>query len=177
MDIILGYAISVASVLAAPILLNLIRYARPSAQQGFKYLTYPYLLRRHHLLGPWTVADVLLQLVFIACNCFCLGFRIPFSNILQAGIRAGSLSLINLIPLFLGPHISFLADIFGISLNNFRKMHRSAGFMSCGLVIVHIVIMLRSRTEVFRVQGASNISAVVVWPQICQVRIFWTNIV
>ena len=39
-----------------------------------KHLTYPYLLNRHQILGPWTRANVLLYLVYGAVNVFCIAF-------------------------------------------------------------------------------------------------------
>jgi predicted ferric reductase len=110
-------------------------------------------------LGPWTFADLLLQAIYIASNSFCIRFRC--SDIAEAGVRAGNLSLINMIPLFLGPHLGFLADILGISLSTFRLMHRSAGMMSCSLVLFHVLAMLVSHTA-FPLRGTANLSAVVV---------------
>ncbi|KAH6667734.1 hypothetical protein B0J14DRAFT_675578 [Halenospora varia] len=65
-----------------------------------------------------------------------------------------------MIPLFLGPHLGFLADILGISLSTFRLMHRSAGMMSFGLVLLHVLAMRVSHTA-FSLRGIANISAVV----------------
>jgi hypothetical protein len=167
MDITLGYAIAVGGVLIILALFNhlgllswlldLVSWARPFCNQAFRYLAYPYLVRRHRFWGPWTLGDLIIQLVYIGSNSFCLGFR---ANIAQAGLRAGTLSVVNLIPLFLGPHLSFLADILGVSLNTFRYMHRSAALMSSGLVLFHALTVI-SRTA-FALHGAKNRSAVVV---------------
>ena len=166
MEITLGYAIALGGVLLIPLIINLLPclpYLRPFTptflQQVFKYLTYPYLVRRHRYLGPWTRADIIIQLVYIAGNSFCLGFRV--SDIAKAGVRAGNLSLINMIPLFLGPHLGFLADILGVSLSAFRLMHRSAGLMSSGLVLLHVLATLVSHTA-FSLRGVTSLSAVVV---------------
>jgi hypothetical protein len=37
-----------------------------------KHLTYPYVLHRHHILGPWTRAGVAMQLTYLAVNVFCV---------------------------------------------------------------------------------------------------------
>ncbi len=166
MEITLGYAIALGGVLLIHLLINLLPSlpyltfsTPPFLQQLLRYLTYPYLVRRHQFLGPWTCAGLIIQLVYIACNSLCVGFRV--SDIAKAAIRAGNLSLINMIPLFLGPHLGFLADILGISLSTFRLMHRSAGMMSCSLVLFHILAMLASHTA-FHLRGIANISAAVV---------------
>ena len=81
-----------------------------------KYLTYPFVVRRHRLLGPWSPADVFLQLLYIALNVFCVTFRVVSFN--EAGDRAGTLSIVNMAPLFFALHLSFLADLLGLSLSN-----------------------------------------------------------
>jgi hypothetical protein len=166
MDITLGYAIAVGGILLILLLINLlpclpyvISVPQPFSCQKLKYLTYYYLINRHRFWGPWTPVDVMIQLAYITSNSVCLGFRFP--SIATAGIRASNLSLINLIPLFLGPHLSFLADILGVSLSTFQRIHRSAGLMSLGLVLFHALVIVISSTA-FTLSNAKNISAVVV---------------
>lgn len=50
-------------------------------------------------------------------------------------------------PLFLGAHISFLSDLFGVSLKSWRLVHRSAGIMSFSLMLLHILIVVASRVS------------------------------
>ncbi len=100
-----------------------------------RYLTYPLIVRRHRLLGPWRPADVLLQLLYISLNVFCVTFRVTSFD--EVGDRAGTLSIINMAPLFFGLHLSFLADLLGLSLSNYRRIHRSAGMMSFALVALY----------------------------------------
>ncbi|KAH6706214.1 hypothetical protein BKA61DRAFT_436840, partial [Leptodontidium sp. MPI-SDFR-AT-0119] len=96
-----------------------------------KHLTYPYLLHRHQSLGPWSRAQVLVQLIYMTANVSCLSFenvfglRFGFLNITKAGLRAGTMSLVNMIPLFAGPHLSFLAGYLGASLITVQRVHRS----------------------------------------------------
>ena len=100
-----------------------------------KHLTYAVLVRRHRLLGPWSRGDVLLQVTYLTINIFCMTFRVV--SVKDAGARAGTLAMINLTPLFFGLNLSFLADILGISLTNFRRIHRMMGWMSLLLGVVH----------------------------------------
>jgi len=165
MEITLAYAIALGGVLLTLLLINLLprppylTFSTPPLLQRLMYLKYAYLIRRHQFLGPWTFADILLQVIYIASNSVCL--CLPDLHIAKAGMRAGNLSLINIIPLFLGPHLGFLADILGVSLSAFRLMHRSAGVMSCSLVLFHVLAMLVSHTA-FPLRGIANISAAVV---------------
>jgi hypothetical protein len=166
MEVTLGYAIAAGGVLFIPVFINLlprlsylISFVPSCLRWRLKYLTYFYLVRRHQFLGPWTLADVIIQLVYIGGNSFCLGFQV--SSIALAGVRAGNLSLINLVTLFLGPHLSFLADTLGVSLSTFRHIHRSAGLMALGLVLFHAIVIVTSPTA-FTLSNAKNLSAVVV---------------
>lgn len=157
MEITIGYAIAASGILLVlalinllPLLPQLISFARPFFRRVSRYLIFRYLIGRHRFLGPWTFADVIIQLIYISINSFCLGFRVP--SIAAAGIRAGNLSLLTLIPLFLGPHLSFLADAIGVSLSTFRHIHHSAGLMSLGLVLFHTLIIFTSQTA-FALRG------------------------
>jgi hypothetical protein len=158
MDITLGYAIALGGVLIVLFLVNQpVKPLKPYFNRALRYLMYPHVIRRHRLLGPWTRADIILQLIYLGINAFCLGFWV---DITKAGLRAGTLSLINLIPLFLGQHMSFIADILGISLATFRYLHRSAALMSSGLVIFHILSVITRVAFILR--GTKNISGAAV---------------
>ncbi len=125
---------------ALPYFTRLIKFVLSFTSQ---HLTYPYFLSRHRLFGPWTRADVLIHLIYVTANVFCLSFRA--STVSQAGLRAGILSLINAVPLFAGPHLSFLADVLGVSVITYRHFHRSAGLMSFCLVLFHVLVAVVGR--------------------------------
>lgn len=74
--------------------------------------------------------------LYISLNVFCVTFRVTSFD--EAGERAGTLSIINMAPLFFGLHLSFLADLLGLSLSNYRRIHRSAGIMSFALMALHV---------------------------------------
>ena len=107
-----------------------------------KYLIYSFIVRRHRPLGPWTSADVLLQLLYISLNVFGVTFRVTSFN--EVEDRAGTLSIINMAPLFFGLHLSFLADLLGLSLSSYRRIHRSAGIMSFALVALHLFVAVHN---------------------------------
>lgn len=108
-----------------------------------KYFTYPYVLHRHQILGPWTRAGVAMQLAYLALNMFCVAvFDLSWhglraSTFAEAGHRAGTLAMLNTIPLCAGFHHAFVADLLGLSLKTIRGIHRSAGWMACGLLLLH----------------------------------------
>ncbi|KAH8655614.1 hypothetical protein BX600DRAFT_356869, partial [Xylariales sp. PMI_506] len=104
-----------------------------------KLFSYGYILQRHRWIGPWSIGSVLVQSVFVIVNLFCLLFRASSSS--ESSLRAGRLALINMAPLFLGPHLGFLADSLGVSLRTFHKVHCSSGLMSFSLTLIHVCIM------------------------------------
>lgn len=147
MDISVIYAMVIGSsfcllllINSLPLITRLAKYLPPLVS---KHLIYRYILHRHRLLGPWSRADVLVQLIYITGNICC--FEFWDTTITQVGLRAGTLAVINLIPLFAVPHFSTIADLLGLSLSTFRQIHRSAGVMAVMLTIFHVLLMIDSQ--------------------------------
>ena len=163
MDNTIEYAIAAGGILSLFFIANLLRLAQPLCQYigrvSSKHLSYTYLVSRHRYLGPWTPADLLTQVAYVAGNVVCLSFH-PAST-MEVGKRAGNLALINMIPLFAGPHISSLADALGVSLVSARQIHRSAAIMASGLVLVHFLLTLAA-TPSFSLGEAQDLFAVIV---------------
>jgi hypothetical protein len=147
MDIVQIYIITTGSVFAALIILNLLRHATRVVDGASlfvrKYLTYPFLLRRHHYAGPWSPAEILLQLSYITIIAFCLGFQT--TSLSAIGRRSGYLALVNLIPQFAGPHLSFLADLLGLPLSIYGVLHLTVGVMSYALLLLHVGTVMVKR--------------------------------
>jgi hypothetical protein len=146
MDTIQIYAIAAGGILSIFGLVNLLPSLIPlvTCISFFvsKHFTYPYLLHRHRILGPWSRAGVVIQLAYLAVNLFCIlvelsGTGLTVSTFSVAGRRAGTLAQVNMIPLLAGPHFAFLADRLGLSLKTIRRVHRSAGWMTAALVPLH----------------------------------------
>ena len=68
-------------------------------------------------------------------NIFCSAYGTE--SIMEAGKRICILSLINLMPLYFGPHLDFLAELLGVSLHDFHTVHGSAAIMSVLLSATH----------------------------------------
>ncbi len=151
MEITQIYAIAAGGVILLLVVLN----ASSLFKHGFeslnilrsKYLTYPLLVQRHRFFGPRSPADIIVQSLYTLLNGFCLFFRV--ASLKEVGDRAGTLSMINMAPLFFGLHLSFLADLFGLSMSNCRRIHRSAGLMFVTLLILHVFIALRANPTYF----------------------------
>ena len=105
---------------------------------------YSYLIRRSRFVSPITRLNTLLQSLYwagsIACN------TIGISNFADAAARAGSLSVFNSVPLFLGDRHSFTALVTGIPYPIFREIHKSLGLIVVAQTIAHVVLECRIRT-------------------------------
>ena len=153
------YAIVIGGCLSVLLLANFLPFLARLSPWISKNLTYRYVLHRHRLLGPWSLAGVLVQLIYILGNVSCLRFW--DSTISQVGLRAGTLSLINLIPLLAVPHLGTLADLLGLPLGTFRQIHRSAGVMAVALAISHVMFMVAALPS-FPLDLSKNVFAVIV---------------
>ncbi|PTB40388.1 hypothetical protein M441DRAFT_70199 [Trichoderma asperellum CBS 433.97] len=110
-----------------------------------KAIGYCFLVNRHRLIGPFTVASAFLQLIYVGSNIVSLVYGI--NSVVEAASRAGTLALINLAPLYFSTHLSFLADIFGVSLATYRQLHRSCGLVAVAHVIFHGAFALAHRSH------------------------------
>ena len=124
-----------------------------------KHLTYPFLVRHHRLLRPWSRADVLLQVTYFTINIFCMTFRVV--SVKDAETRAGTLAMINLTPLFSGFHLSFSGDNLRIFLTDFRRIHRIMKWMSLLLGVVHALVVIHGDPSFLR-DMLKNLYAVIV---------------
>ncbi len=70
---------------------------------------------------------------------------------MEAGSRAGTLAVIQLIPLFLGSHLAVAADMTGVSLLTYRRIHGSVGTMAFILCLFHVLVnILKGPTFFFQ---------------------------
>ncbi|KAL7940684.1 FAD-binding domain-containing protein [Trichoderma barbatum] len=106
---------------------------------------YYFLINRHALIGPITVASTCFQMIYIGANIASLVYGID--SVAQAASRAGTLSLINLVPLYLTMHLSFIADVLGMSLHTYRQLHQSCGVVAMGHIIFHGAVALTHQSR------------------------------
>ena len=100
-----------------------------------RYIVYRFVLRRHRLAGPWFLKGFIFRCIYLLTNIFCSAYRTK--SIVEAGRRTGILALVNLMPLYFGPHLDFLAKLLGVSLNDLHIVHGSAATMSVLLSTTH----------------------------------------
>ena len=110
----------------------------------FKYLIYPTLIRRSRFFDPLSPLHAIMISVYwlgtAACNV--VGAR----TITQVGKRAGALATLHLIPLFFANRMSLVADLLGISLQTYLRLHKSIGIMALLQSLIHTSIYLSQHT-------------------------------
>ncbi len=109
----------------------------------FKHLTYLYFLNHHQLLSSWSWINVLIQLIYIMINVFCLNFQV--FTIFKADLQVENLSLVNMISLFADAHLSFLTDLLKFSLNSYWCVHRLTKLMTFALNLFHVLVVVINR--------------------------------
>ena len=139
MDVTQIYAVVAGSLFAALTTINFCIHLGTILQTCtvwiLRHIVYPFFLRRHRLIGPWSRRGLILRSIYLLTNIFCSSYRTQ--SIVEAGNRTGILSLINLMPVFFGPHLDFLAGLMGVSLHNLHTVHGSAAVVSVLLSAAH----------------------------------------
>lgn len=116
---------------------------------------YPRLFQRHRFIGPWTYAEVAIRLLYLAANLLSILFGASAAS--EVATRAGSLSLINMVPVYFGIQMSFAADLHGVHLSKYRVIHTTTGCMSVLLGILHALIHWSNRShDVFGLMVGCN---------------------
>lgn len=108
-----------------------------------EHLIYPTTLRRCKYIDRWSRGDTFLLLAYFASNISCI--LVPLPDIDQVCRRLGTLSVVNLLFVFAAPHLSFFADLLGVSLHSCRRFHASAGGAAFLLAVFHAVFATASR--------------------------------
>lgn len=102
--------------------------------------TLPYLVRRHRRIGPITTASTILWLSYIGVNMFFAIYRVQSLDDAAHGLAL--LASTNMIVLYLGSQLAFAADLVGVGVKRFGKIHRAVGSIvtveAAGHVLIHI---------------------------------------
>ena len=165
MDASLFYAITAGGSIVLLFFINsvthLIQSLEPYRTLIRKYLLLPTLIGRHRFLGPWTFALMWFQLIYFVVNIFCASFKV--STISEASVRTAHLSLINMMPAYIGFHHSFIGDLLGVSLETYHLLHASTGSMSVLFGLLHVLIHTAGKPS-FQVGEAWQMFGLIVSP-------------
>lgn len=129
------------------------------------------LIKRHALIGPWSLNSVLVHTFYVAVNlvCVCAIWQqkgsemrlVVVSSLDEAASQAGYLAIVNYAPLFITPSLSATADLLSVSVRSFTRVHRAAGIMSACLCIFHAMIKFAARPS-FSLSNPSDVNKVIV---------------
>lgn len=105
-----------------------------------KYLLYRDL--HHHLAGQdrTTWFECIFVFVFLAGNVFCATFQVKDVSGLKQ--RVGILSMCNLVPMPLGARMNCVADLCGVEIRGYAKIHRWIGRAAITHGLIHVATAL-----------------------------------
>ena len=107
----------------------------------FRHFIYFYIVRHHWFWSLWIRSQLVFNAIYMTLNLFCTLFYVLFSE--KALIKTEILAIINMLPLYLGFHFSFVADILGILLQIHCHLHHSVKVISFILAVIHGSIMVK----------------------------------
>jgi len=149
------YSLTVAAIFATLLLVRIIPFLQrfhlipvlkrfhliPVLSFFLKEIAYPFIYRRMSMLSPITRLQGLVLTVYILFMLFC-NLR-GVSNAAEASTRAGWLSAMNMIPLFVSGRLAMAAKILGFSLREISAVHNATSFMVVSEALTHISLELR----------------------------------
>ena len=106
-----------------------------------RYLIYPRIFPQWHHINPSRL-DLLLHVTHWAFTGFCNVYNVR--SVTEAGLRAGSIAVVHLVLLIAAPQLNFGADVLGLSLAVFYRVHRAFGIMATAQGVFHSAVYLRS---------------------------------
>lgn len=105
-------------------------------------IVYPFLYRRFPFLAPITRLRALGLVIYTSVTVYLNLKGVQTGT--QASIRAGWLSVTNLIPLFVSGRVAMAANALGLSLREVFAVHTATGFMVVVQAITHVSLELRN---------------------------------
>lgn len=102
-----------------------------------KHVIYPIVLPK------WSRAWVLTQLIFWTRTGVCT--FLATHGLSDIGKRAGNIALISFIPLIFNGRLSLLADLLGLPLQSYIRLHSTFGMMACVQALLHTSITIHEQ--------------------------------
>lgn len=130
LTVTLIYGITICAIFVALLLLRLVSILENHTLFLLLRNVYPFLYRRF------------LFLAYVSLTIFCNVRGVH--NASQASIRAGWLSVTNLIPLFVSGRMAMVVNALGLSLRDVFAVHTATGFMAVAQAMTHIFLELRN---------------------------------
>lgn len=165
------YGISLSGLLLFKAIAPYLRYISPVnpeivkilapewAQRLYEQLIYRTAIRERSCSSSWTLMRVLLCLCFVGANICCV--LVNSSSLADAAARCGELALCNMLLLYTGPSLSFVAHLLHIRLYSLYHIHSLAGVVVVLLTAFHSAAGAISKGD-FPLNEGSNLWAFIV---------------
>ena len=146
MDLTIIYLIVIAGIFSSfllrrliPVLLSI--YRNHASVYVLRHLVYPYLYRRYSFVTPITRFRALLLSLYLGATLFCNLYGIR--TLEDASSRAGWLSIVNMVPLFITGRVTTIMQVLGLSLHESIAAHSATGAMVLSQSVAHISMELK----------------------------------
>ena len=163
MYVLLPFAIALGAIFAALFLSHILVRGCWIGHRLYdamlRYLVHPIVVPRLVFMEPWTPLHLILWAIYVAANIVCL--TLDSRSVREVEQRAGTLLLINAIPLYFGASFSVIADALGISLATLKSIHRSMAVVVWILGLVRMAITLQLNPS-FAIGIAPNLYLIIV---------------
>jgi Ferric reductase like transmembrane component len=142
------YGLALGSLFALWLLVRFLTtmgyYAVPYITAGFlRHVAYLRLWSRLILLGGMSPFELLLLIIYLCSNGFCMAYRATSRDDISS--RAAILSTINMIPLLVGSRLSMVARFLGLANRTYLLLHRWVGLLSAVQGVVHTILAVSNR--------------------------------
>jgi hypothetical protein len=114
---------------------------RASRIKILRMLILPRLFPGWHPYNPPRIELMLYAIHWIITGFF-NGYGIE--SLSQAGMRAGVIATVHLVPLLATSQLDFAAHLFGIGPQSFRRVHQAFGLMAAAQSVFHSIVHARS---------------------------------
>ncbi|KAF2812821.1 uncharacterized protein BDZ99DRAFT_555645 [Mytilinidion resinicola] len=142
------YALAAGSVLAMLFVLRILYTLSFFPFRGIclfvlKNFVYPRFLHRSRLTNSISWYRVTVQAIYWSGTLVANFVRV--NSISDAGLRAGTIAIVNFVPLLLATPFSMAANILGVSIYSYLQLHGSMAFMTVAQSVFHFSVILFKR--------------------------------
>jgi hypothetical protein len=167
MAIPLMYAAASGCILTLWMLVHLVAWLVKSAwihTSSFllKHFIYPHIFRRLRFIGAATRSEAFAISLYVAANVVCVAP--PWDQSTDMSARAGTMSVINIVPLLCGPRLILITQLLGLRLRTHLGFHKWIGGTAVAQALLHTALSIVHRKTPFTWTRV-DLSGVVVCPE------------
>ena len=145
MDVASWYAVALGSLVLASILACVLSsviaiFQRYGKIAFLKYLFYPQIPKFLRRSDKTSWFDILVLAMFLGANGIALSVGV--GNPTGFIRRSGLISVVNLVPLFLGGQMNIIASHCGLGLGAYVRMHRWLGAVAIVEGLLHVIVSI-----------------------------------